>query len=540
MRTRSRKLLVGAAVTALVAGCTSDETDPEDLGEIVPEMSLAYFASDFGATYEQSARVLADEFEQLGMRVNLEPIQFSTFVQEITVGGNLEDMALGSLGGDPDRLDPNFWVQAMAACESPRNVTNWCNEEYSELAAEQAQTLDEDEREALVYQAQEIFQEEAPWWQISHETNGLLWNNERWENVTSPAPVPAWETTLHPWLDIRPTGDDRILDWAHSEDLSTYNILTETASVGWLKLIYDPFITYDQSELVPWAAEDWSRIDDTTVELTLRQGMTFHDGQPVTADDAVFSINYMLQLQPPGMSDALASIAGAEKVDDLTFRVSLTQPDPAIFTQALTDLVILPQHIWEGVPDPLQWNPIDSGGVIGSGPFTFGSWTPNQEHVLGVHTAHWAAPDYDGIRRLALGQADAVRSAMVDGTADFASSVLPASAMERLSEEQDNLDFMEVETFNTIMVWVNHAREPFDDVEFRRAMRLATNKERVALEGWLGFATVAGEGNVPNALGHWHNDELDEIPYNMEEARQVLEDAGYGWDGDGRLHMPKA
>jgi peptide/nickel transport system substrate-binding protein len=368
----------------------------------------------------------------------------------------------------------------------------------------------------------------------------MLWNSDRWENVTSSAPVPPHETTLHPWLDIAPTGDDRILDWAHLEDLSTYNILSETASVGWLRMIYDPFLTYDQSELVPWAAESWNRVDDTTIELKLREGMTFHDGQPVTADDAVFSINYMVELQPPAMSDALARIVSAERVDDLTFRVTLTQPDPAVFTQSLTDLVILPQHIWEGVADPLNWNPVDAGGVIGSGPFTFESWTPNQAHDLGVHTGHWAAPDYDGIRRLSLGQADAVRAAMADGTADFASEVLPSSSMERLSEEEDHLDFQEIEVFNTIMVWVNHEVRPFDDLEFRRALRMATNKERVALEGWLGFARPAGAGNVPEALGDWYNPDLEEIPYDIEGARQVLEEAGYGWDGDGRLHMPAA
>jgi peptide/nickel transport system substrate-binding protein len=322
--------------------------------------------------------------------------------------------------------------------------------------------------------------------------------------------------------------------------VSTYNPLAEPTSAGWLRFVYDTYLRFDGSKLVPWAADSWKAVDDTTIELHLRPGMTFHDGKPVTADDAVFSINMMVEKQPAVLADALTGIKGAEKVDDLTFRIKLAEPNAAIYRQALVQLVILPKHIWEKLPDPVGWDPVANNGVIGSGPFAFVSWSPNQVHVLKTFKQHWAAPAYDGIRRLSLGQADAVRAAMVDGTADIATTVLPAATMEELSKSEDHLAFMPSQSFSALTVWMNHRKAPFNDLAFRKALRLATDKDRIALEAWLGFSTPAAEGNVPIGLGSWYNTNLVAVPFDIDQARKVLEEAGYGWDADGRLHFPPA
>ena len=536
----TRQLLSSAAFGLAAAyGLAPTGVAAQDLGEPIPTMSIVYYAPDAGPEYQQSARVLVDAFEQLGLEIEMAPMQQSSMVGKVHVGAGLESLALGSWGGDPDRLDPNFWVKDLSACGSRRNAPKWCDEDYSALAAKQSTELDEDERLRLVHEAQEYFHERLPWWMISHRANALLYNSDRWENLTIPAPIPPHETALHPWLNMKPKGDDRTVDWAHFEDVSTYNPLSEGVSQGWLKFVYDPYVRFDGGDIVPWAAESWSAIDDTTVEIKLRSGMTFHDGEPVTAADAVFSINMGLSTDSAVIADSLTGINGAEQVDELTFRISLEAPNPAIYRQGLTDLVILPKHIWEGVENPVEWDPVAEGKVIGSGPFAFESWERNQQHVLKTHTGHWAAPDYDGLRRLSLGQADAIRAAMVDGTADIATTILPVATMEQVANEEDHLGFELTPSFSTITVWVNHEQPPYNDFAFRKALRLATDKERVALEGWLGFAVVAGEGNVPAALGKWHKDDLEPIPFDIEAARKVLEDAGYGWDSDGRLHFPK-
>lgn len=541
-RTRlgSGALSLAVAMALLLAGCTSDGPSESGgkLGEPVPTMSIAYYASDFNPSYEAEARILVENFADIGFQVELEPIDFSTFVDQITVGHQLEEMALGSFGGDPDRLDPNFWLIAMGSCEGSHNPTNWCDPEYDAIVEEQSKTLDEEARVELIFQAEEYFQSQAPYWQIGHVVQGMIYNSDRWENVIGSVPLSPHENTLDPWLSIIPTGDDRILDWAHIEDVSSYNYMVEPASAGWLRFVYDPYLAMDEGKLVPWAATEWEFVDDTTLELTLRDGMTFHDGEAVTAEDAVYSINLMVELQPPPIADVLATIESAEQVDELTFRLNLTQPNPGVFRQVLTDLVILPKHVLETIDDPLTWDPVEEGNVIGSGPFKFESWDVNQQHVLSTNTDHWAAPAYDGIRRLSLGSADGIRSTLVDGTADIATQSLPASAMESLANENESLSFVEYPSLSTQVLWMNLEVPPFDDLEFRKALRLATDRERATVEGWIGFGLPAGPGNVPRLLEEWVSPDLETIPYDVGQARQVLTDAGYGWDEEGNLHFP--
>jgi len=529
---------IAAAAWALSAAvvATASAAD-EKLGTIIPTMTMVYYAPDAGQDYQQSARVLAEAFEKLGLDIKMTPLQQSTMVARISIGKGLEDLALGSWGGDPDRMDPNFWVLSLTACNERRNAVKWCDEEYTKIAQDQARTMDQEKRRALVWKLQEIAHEKAPWWLVSHRMQGILYNSDRWDNIKSSEPVPPHETVVEPWLKMRPKGDDRIVDWAYYEDVSTYNPLAEQTSQGWIRFVYDSYLRTEGSKIVPWAVTSWKTVDDTTVELKLRDGMTFHDDKPVTADDAVFSINLMVKLKPPPLANGLVGISGAEKVDNLTFRIKLSQPNPAIGRQ-LTALTILPKHIWEKVEDPLRWDPIANKGVIGSGPFAFVRWDRNQAHVLRTHKKHWAAPAYDGLRRLSLGQADAIRAAMLDGAADVATSTLPVATQKELAENNKHLGFMPVKTFTSTTVWVNHTKAPFNDLAFRKALRSATDRERVALEGWLGFADPAAEGIVPAILGDWHNPNLKKIPFDIAKARQTLKEAGYGWDSNGRLHFP--
>lgn len=513
----------------------------QDLGERVPDLQIAYYAADMGPMYEQSARVLSEEWAKLGLTFRMQPVQFSTFISNIMVGGGLEDMAVFTVGADPDRVDPTYWLHDLGACGARRNGAKWCDEEYTALVKAQREIVNQDERVAAVKQAQQHFYEAMPWWPATNTVYGMVWNSDKWDNVTSPAPVAAHEGLLDPWLAAKPKTDDRWLDWAHYEDVSTYNPLAEEGAVGWLRFVYDTFAKNNSAgETVPWAAASWEFTDPTTVKLTLREDMKFHDGEAVTADDAVFTINKVVELQPPAMSSRIANLAGAEKVDDLTFNVKLKAPDASFVTTVLPYAFILPEHVWADYQgDMVARDVVADKVVIGSGPFKFKTWRVNEVHELEAFTDHFNAPGYDGVRRLALGQADAIRSAMLSGQGDIATMVLPVAAMSDLADQNDSLDFLEIPSHGSMLVWLNNEKAPFTDPAFRKALRIATSKERAAIEGWLGFAVPAGEGPVPKQLKVWHNSDLPEIAFDVEAARKVLEEAGYGWDADGRLHLPK-
>jgi peptide/nickel transport system substrate-binding protein len=531
------RVLAAAAVAAGLAGGVQAQT----LGEPVPPLTVVYYAADMGPEFEQSARALSDEWRKLGIELQLRPVQFSTFVSQFIVGGQLEDIAVFTVGGDPDRVDPTYWVHDVAACGQRRNGSKWCDEAYSKLAADQRTKIDVNERIKAVHELQAKFHDVLPWWPVINRVYGILYNADKWENVTSPEPMATHENLVDPWLSARPRTDDRWFDWAYYEDVSTYNPLAEEGAVGWMRFIFDTYAKNNaKGEVLPWAATAWKWVDDRTIEITLRDGMTFHDGEAVTADDAVFTINKMVEWAPPALSARVRNIEGAQKVDDRTFRVKLKAPDASFEVTVLTYLFVLPEHVWRDAPEkPLEWDLVKAGKVIGSGPFKFKTWRVNEVHELETHKAHFRAPAYDGVRRLALGQADAIRAAMLNGTGDIATTVLPVASMDDLARQNRHLNFLEIPSHSSMFVWLNNQKAPFSDPAFRRALRQATNKQRVMVEGWQGFASVAGEGPVPRALGRWHNPNLTPIPFDVEAARKTLAAAGYGWDASGRLHMPK-
>ncbi|MEN8833886.1 ABC transporter substrate-binding protein, partial [Pacificibacter sp.] len=421
-----------------------------------------------------------------------------------------------------------------------RNGSKWCDEEYSERAAAQRALINPEERVEAVHALQQEFVEEMPFFPVINRINGIVYNSDKWANVTSPEPVAAHEELVNPWLQATPLTEDRWLDWAYFEDVSTYNPLAEESAVGWMRFIYDTFAKNNSDgQTVPWAAASWEWTNDTTVDVKLREGMTFHDGEAVTAEDAVYTINTIVDLQPPAVSSRTSNIVNAEKVDDLTFRINLEKPDAAFEMTVLTYMFILPEHIWSAHDgDLLEWDVVADKAVIGSGPFSFQTWRPNEVHELATFADHWEAADYDGIRRLALGQADAIRAAMSDGTGDIATTVLPVASMSDLAAQEDSIEFIEVPSHGTLYVWGNNESGPFSDRAFRRAIRTASDKNRVMIEGWQGFAVPAAEGPVPSALGRWYNSEIEAIDFDIQAARSILEEAGYGWDAQGNLHFP--
>lgn len=168
--------------------------------------------------------------------------------------------------------------------------------------------------------------------------------------------------------------DGRIAD---PTNLNLYAPGVSRSNTGLHQLIYEYFFyqNLQTGEFVPWLAEDFEYNEDfTSITVNLRDGVTWNDGEPFTADDVVFTYN--LLMENPGMvwaSEVVKNVASVEAVDDHTVTFNLNEPNPRYHLNREAfpavgiwgGITILPQHVWEG-QDPLTFK---SSDPVGTGPY---------------------------------------------------------------------------------------------------------------------------------------------------------------------------
>ena len=170
------------------------------------------------------------------------------------------------------------------------------------------------------------------------------------------------------------------------------------ATDSWVtELVWDRLMRIGPDGLPrPWAAETVTQSDPTTIDLTMRQGMKFHDGAPVTLDDLIFSLEApAIGQEVPMYRPFVLNIAKVEKTGDRGFRITLKQPDAGFFTSTLAKLNIIPKSTWEPIlrdylnrPENIERFVVER--PIGSGPFKVTRARLSEEIVLERNPDHWA------------------------------------------------------------------------------------------------------------------------------------------------------
>ena len=292
----------------------------------------------------------------------------------------------------------------------------------------------------------------------------------------------------------------------------------------------------------PWAAESVNWNDDGSVDVVLREGMKWHDGQPVTVEDVIFSFEAPAQgTNAPMYKPFVEGIASIERIDDRTVRFHLTEPNAAFETSTLAKLNIAPKHVWE----PLLANLAEGETAesileetrIGSGPFKFERWITQQEVVLAANGDHWAAPKIDRWIIRIVPNIEASLGMLRSGEINFMSDYTgDPEVLLGAAEEDGDLAIVESIDIGFQYLAFNLRRPPFDDKNFRKALSLAIDRDLMVAAAWNGYA-VKANSHVSPALGYWHDKSTDELATGLELAQQLLADGGYEVI-DGRLHYP--
>jgi peptide/nickel transport system substrate-binding protein len=287
-------------------------------------------------------------------------------------------------------------------------------------------------------------------------------------------------------------------------------------------LLYDALTTRDQSgSLIPALAEAWERIDDTTWEFTLREGVTFHNGDPLTAADVKFTYEKLV-LDPEVKSPHqtfLQTIASVEVVNDTTFRVITNLPD-VLLPSRVFDLYgsIVPQKYYEAVGDAAF-----DAAPVGTGPYKFVEWVKDSHMTLAANEDYWGGkPAYDTLVLRFITDDAARMAAMLAGEVDVASTV-PAARVEELKADA-GLDVRTAPSSRFYFVVMNTTQEPFDDPLVRQAVNLAIDREALVLGVGRGYGTPLASVFIPQSFGF---DAALQPQYDPERAKSLLAEAGY-------------
>jgi peptide/nickel transport system substrate-binding protein len=303
-------------------------------------------------------------------------------------------------------------------------------------------------------------------------------------------------------------------------------------------LLYDALL--DVSELVvyePGLAESWSVSDDGLVwTFNIREGVTFHNGDPCTAEEIAWGINWMIETETDSLSYLFYQFEEVVALDPTTLQITLYEPvgnmDYLAFWTWIT-----PETVWGGMTydDMQEYNEIDA--TIGTGPYKAVEWVEGEYLILEANEDYWRGkPAIDRIIYQEYATEDAMIQALLAGEVDVLSYV-PGTAVPTLLEEE-NIKVQVMKGYGLDNIAVNSHEdgtqpESLGDPAVRLAIEYAIDRQRIIDVTQLGYGSP-GTSPIAPALGDWHNTELEAVPFDPAEGNRVLDEAGYlDSDGDG-------
>lgn len=258
-------------------------------------------------------------------------------------------------------------------------------------------------------------------------------------------------------------------------------------------------------------ASDYSISDDAaTYTFTLRDGVKFHNGETVTAEDVLYSIQLAIDSKINGYDN----IESFEATDDKTIVIRLKQGNTDFLAQASQAIV----------PKDSDSNGELATAPIGTGPFSFTEYAVQDHVTLTAFADYWGTKphlDQVTVRFLADSSQELInfQSGAIDGYMG------DASVTQQLSDSEANIH---VGNSNAVQaLYLNNAAEPFDDVLVRQAVCYAVDPQDIIDTVDYGYGTVIGTAMIPGLSAYYDDSLTDAYAYDTEKAKELLAEAGY-------------
>ena len=304
--------------------------------------------------------------------------------------------------------------------------------------------------------------------------------------------------------------------------------------------IFEPLIKRDANQkLVPGLATSWKAVDDLTWEFKLRKNVRFHDGSPFTAEDVVFTLKRVPNVpnSPSSFATFTKPIVDAKVVDSHTIVFKTATPHVLLPSDVASVLIVSKLH-----GENATTQDYNSGkAAIGTGPYKFAEYVPNQRVVLKANYGYWGGEEpWDRVTFKILTNSAARVAALLSGDVQMIETV-PTSDIAKLSQDR-KFQLADKVSNRVIYVHLNQRtdtpppfvtgkdgkpldKNPFKDARVRKALSMAINRDAIATRIMEKKAVPAAQ-LLPDFF-YGTSKKLKPHKFDPEGARKLLAEAGY-------------
>lgn len=271
----------------------------------------------------------------------------------------------------------------------------------------------------------------------------------------------------------------------------------------------------------PVLATEWSQIEPTVWEFKLREGVSFHNGEPLNAEAVKFTVERAKRPEINALNaHNFTTIESVEAVDELTVRIHTTVEDPLLVSRMASwpMSIVPPAYCAEVGDDEFALKP------IGTGPYRFVSYQADQDLIFEANDEYWGGkPAVRKVRWRVVPESGSRMAELQAGTADIVDNV-PYDQIDRLNE-QEGISVKSSMGIRTVYLQLDCEVEPTNDKAVRQAIAYSIDVDSIINDLLMGNGRRIATYSVPEVA--YHNPDLAPYPYDVEKARQLLTDAGY-------------
>ena len=312
---------------------------------------------------------------------------------------------------------------------------------------------------------------------------------------------------------------------AITKDENSLTPFTYVSSTGTIvnSLIYDSlFVTDMDNNVVPWMVEDDYTVsaDYRSYTFTLRDGLKFHDGTPVTTADVAFSYTYPETQNVSSQRKVCGQVEGFLIEDDKTMTITLGEPDITFLRTGLASMYIISKAQYEGVEDGTTIN-----DTLGSGMYRLSEYKVGEYYVLNAMEDYFkGSPQVKTINMPIIEDGTAVQSALLAGELDAATSGVGIEMLDTFGAAE-NLSVFANPGFAPMLMNINNGIAPFDSKEFRTALTYGIDIAGIMKTLYGDYATVGTKGMIRSDMEYAVAGL--EYEYDVAKANEILDAAGY-------------